>query len=77
MWIGLILIGLVTSMPEMVTGVSAAAIVGQPDLALGNFWGSCILTCPYWLFSICFTEKVLCFQPPVAGIFCRHFWVLH
>ncbi|MDD4924399.1 MAG: hypothetical protein PHF74_06150 [Dehalococcoidales bacterium] len=42
MWIGLILIGLVTSMPEMVTGVSSAAIVGQPDLALGNFWGSCI-----------------------------------
>jgi cation:H+ antiporter len=42
MWIGLILIGLVTSMPEMVTGVSSAAIVGQPDLALGNFWSSCI-----------------------------------
>ncbi|HAS27894.1 MAG TPA: cation transporter, partial [Dehalococcoidia bacterium] len=42
MWIGLILIGLVTSMPEMVTGISSAAFVGQPDLALGNFWGSCI-----------------------------------
>ena len=42
MWIGLILIGLVTSMPEMVTGVSSAVFVGQPDLALGNFWGSCI-----------------------------------
>ncbi len=42
MWIGLILIGLVTSMPEIVTGVSSAAIIGKPDLALGNFWGSCI-----------------------------------
>jgi len=42
MWIGLVLIALVTSMPEMVTGVSSAALVGEPDLALGNFWGSCI-----------------------------------
>jgi cation:H+ antiporter len=42
MWIGLVLIALVTSLPEMVTGVSAAALVGQPDMALGNFWGSCI-----------------------------------
>lgn len=42
MWIGLVLIALVTSMPEMVTGISSAAIVGQPDMALGNFWGSCI-----------------------------------
>jgi len=42
MWIGLVLIALVTSMPEMVTGVSSAALVGEPDMALGNFWGSCI-----------------------------------
>jgi cation:H+ antiporter len=42
MWIGLVLIALVTSMPEMVTGISSAVIVKQPDLALGNFWGSCI-----------------------------------
>ncbi|MDD4635960.1 MAG: hypothetical protein PHS35_05065 [Dehalococcoidales bacterium] len=41
MWIGLVLIALVTSMPEMVTGISSAAIVGKPDMALGNFWGSC------------------------------------
>ena len=42
LWIGMVLIALVTSLPEMVTGVSSAAIVGQPDLALGNFWGSCM-----------------------------------
>lgn len=42
MWIGLVLIALVTSMPEMVTGISSAALVGKPDMALGNFWGSCI-----------------------------------
>lgn len=41
-WIGLVLLAAITSMPELVTGVSAAALVKLPDLALGNFLGSCI-----------------------------------
>jgi cation:H+ antiporter len=41
-WIGLLLIALVTSMPELVTGISAAALVKQPDLAIGDFLGSCL-----------------------------------
>ena len=41
-WIGLLLIAIVTSMPEMVTGISAAALVKVPDLAIGDFLGSCI-----------------------------------
>jgi len=42
MWIGLVLLAFVTSMPEMVTGVSSAALVKIPDLALGTFFGSCL-----------------------------------
>lgn len=42
LWIGLILIALVTSMPELVTAVSSAALVKKPDLALGTLFGSCI-----------------------------------
>jgi cation:H+ antiporter len=42
MWIGMVLIALITSMPEAVTGISSAAIVNEPNMALGNFWGSCI-----------------------------------
>ena len=57
MWIGLILIGLVTSMPEMVTGISSAAIVGQPDLAIGNFWGSCIFNLSILAFLDIFHKK--------------------
>jgi cation:H+ antiporter len=57
MWIGLILIGLVTSMPEMVTGISSAAIVGQPDLAIGNFWGSCIFNLSILAFLDIFHRK--------------------
>ena len=43
MWIGLVLLAAVTSMPELVTGVSAAAVVGSPDLALGILLGACSL----------------------------------
>jgi cation:H+ antiporter len=42
-WIGLVLLAAITSMPELVTGVSAAAVVGLPDLALGTLFGSCSL----------------------------------
>ena len=41
-WIGLVLIATVTTMPELVTGVSSAALVGVPDLALGTLLGSCM-----------------------------------
>ena len=42
-WIGLVLLAAITSMPELVTGMSAAAVVGLPDLALGTLFGSCSL----------------------------------
>ena len=41
-WIGLVLIATITTMPELVTGVSSAALVGLPDLALGTLLGSCL-----------------------------------
>ena len=40
-WIGLVLIAAITSMPEMVTSVSSVALVASPDLALGTLLGSC------------------------------------
>lgn len=41
-WIGLVLLASVTSLPELVTGLSAILVVGQPDLAVGSALGSCI-----------------------------------
>lgn len=41
-WIGLVLLAFVTTMPELVTSVSSVALVGIPDLALGTLLGSCI-----------------------------------
>lgn len=40
-WIGAVVIAVVTTMPEMVTSVSSVALVGSPDLALGTLLGSC------------------------------------
>ncbi len=42
LWIGLVLLALITSMPELVNGVSSVALVKLPDLALGDLLGSCI-----------------------------------
>lgn len=41
-WIGLILMATVTSLPELVTGVSAVTIAGTPDIAVGDALGSCV-----------------------------------
>lgn len=41
-WIGLILLGTVTSLPELVTGVSAVTVARVPDIAVGDVLGSCL-----------------------------------
>jgi len=49
-WVGLLLLAVMTSMPELITGVSSVALVtdkvtgvrGVPDLGLGTLLGSCI-----------------------------------
>ncbi len=40
-WIGLILMASVTSMPELIVGISSSAFVQSPDLAVGDILGSC------------------------------------
>ncbi len=41
-WVGLLVVGLVTSLPEIATTLSSVTGVGEPDLALGNVFGSII-----------------------------------
>lgn len=41
--VGLILLGAVTSLPELVTGISAVTIAQAPDIAIGDALGSCVL----------------------------------
>ncbi len=41
-WIGLILVATVTSLPELVTGVSSVQLAGVPDIAIADALGSCV-----------------------------------
>jgi len=42
-WIGVILMASVTSLPELVTGISSVALFDLPDIAVGNILGACML----------------------------------
>jgi cation:H+ antiporter len=39
-WIGVVLLALVTSLPELFTGISAITLVDAPDLTIGNLFGA-------------------------------------
>jgi cation:H+ antiporter len=41
-WVGLIMLASVTSLPELVTGLSAVTVANVPDIAVGNILGACI-----------------------------------
>lgn len=41
-WIGLILMAGVTSLPELITGISSVTFAETPDIALGDVMGSCV-----------------------------------
>ena len=40
-WVGLVLMATVTSLPELVVGVTSAGVLGSADLAVGNIIGAC------------------------------------
>lgn len=41
-FVGMIFLGWVTSLPELVLSLSSTIYVGEPDLAIGNVLGSCL-----------------------------------
>jgi cation:H+ antiporter len=40
LWIGVILVSLATSLPELFTGIGSVAFVGAPDITIGNLFGA-------------------------------------
>lgn len=40
LWIGLVLVAIATSLPEIFTGVGSIIFVGAPDLTVGNLFGA-------------------------------------
>ena len=39
-WVGLVLLALLTSLPELFTGISAVTLIDAPDLTIGNLFGA-------------------------------------
>lgn len=41
-WVGLVLLATVTSLPELVTGISSVTVAHVPNIAVGDALGSCV-----------------------------------
>jgi cation:H+ antiporter len=41
-WVGLVLLATVTSLPELITGLSAVTVARAPEVAVGNVLGACV-----------------------------------
>jgi len=41
-WIGVVLMASVTSLPELITGISSVTFAGVPGIAVGDVLGSCV-----------------------------------
>jgi cation:H+ antiporter len=41
-WIGVVMLASVTSLPELVTGISSVTVANAPDIAVGDVFGSCV-----------------------------------
>jgi cation:H+ antiporter len=42
-WVGIVLLATVTSLPEVATGISSVAIIKNPDLAVGDLFGASLI----------------------------------
>lgn len=67
-WIGLVLMATVTSLPEMVIGISSVTLVGSADMAVGNVLGSCIFN----LTILTLLDTILPGQPVLTRIASSH-----
>lgn len=56
-WIGLIFMSFVTSLPELMVGISSSAIVESADLAVGDILGSCAFNLGILSIMDIFTSK--------------------
>ena len=61
-WVGLILMASVTSLPELMVGLSSSAIVESADLAVGDILGSCA-------FNLCILALMDAFVPRHKALF--------
>jgi cation:H+ antiporter len=68
-WMGLVLMASVTSLPELMVGISSVTVVKSPDLALGDVLGSCAANLAILSLMDVFTPKN---HPLLSGISKSH-----
>lgn len=61
-WIRLILVASVTSLPELVTGISSVTVAAAPNIAVGDVMGSCVFN-----LAILVVVDLLYREEPVYG----------
>jgi cation:H+ antiporter len=61
-WIGVVLMASVTSLPELITGMSSVVIFDVPDIAAGDVLGSCMFN----ILIIAFLD-LICGPTPISG----------
>ena len=59
-WVGLILLATVTSLPELVTGITAVTVAGAPDIAVGDALGSTVFN-----LALLFVLDAMCRHEPL------------
>jgi len=67
-WIGALLLAVVTSMPELVTSISSVVIVQDVDMAVGTLVGTCIFN----LFILVILDVLFRSQPVLTFASVRH-----
>lgn len=55
-WVGLALLGTVTSLPELASGISSVTLMTAPNLAVGNALGACVIN----LLSVWASSRLTC-----------------
>ena len=61
-WVGVILMASVTSLPELITGISSVAIFDLPNIAVGNVLGACMFN----MLTVALLD-VLSVQTPISA----------
>ena len=64
LWIGVVLLAVATSLPELFTGVGSILVIGAPDLTFGNLFGANM----YNLFNIAMLDLMYRKEPLLSSV---------
>jgi len=66
-WVGVILLATVTSLPELVSGISSVTLADAPDIAVGSILGACVFNLALLAFLDFFYREMPIYQKASSG----------